>query len=248
MYPALIGLHGRRGAGKDTAFGFIQEWANERGVHAARRGFADLLKLSFARLFHPDMNIQEAVRWCDQLKEQGFVDLRLRLDDGSMGETRRIMEEIHVSGRALLQRHGTEGHRDVFGENFWVDALLPSKEFEWTGVGQKVMPEAEKPRVSNYPTWAKSFVDGPFVQSIPEICCVTDVRFVNEAKRIIELNGRVWRIERDGATEDSHSSEVPLPNDLVMFAALNETGNPDALRSQVRAIMDREFSERFPAA
>jgi hypothetical protein len=30
-----------------------------------------------------------------------------------------------MNGRELLQRYGTEAHRDVFGSDFWVDMALP---------------------------------------------------------------------------------------------------------------------------
>lgn len=30
-----------------------------------------------------------------------------------------------LSFRELLQRYGTEAHRDIFGQNFWVDVTLP---------------------------------------------------------------------------------------------------------------------------
>jgi len=74
----LIGLHGRLGAGKDTAFEGIHKWASERGVRAARRGFADALKLSFARLFIPDCGLDEAVNWCNTLKGHRRVSDFLR--------------------------------------------------------------------------------------------------------------------------------------------------------------------------
>jgi len=116
----LIGLHGRLGAGKDTAFEGIHKWASERGVRAARRGFADALKLSFARLFIPDCGLDEAVNWCNTLKGHESAS-RLAVSWGVFSEygTDTTIEHS-ITGRQALQRFGTEGHRDVFGEDFWV--------------------------------------------------------------------------------------------------------------------------------
>lgn len=220
--PALIGLHGRQRAGKDTAFGFVQEWATERGVHAARRGFADLLKLSFARLFDPTFNHVEAVQWCNRVKFDGKLHLEVLLDEQISSDrrtTRQVKESIFVHGRTLLQRFGTESHRDVFGDDFWVDALLP------TG------SEAASP------IWVKSFTDGPFVENIPQVCVITDVRFENEAQRIKALGGEVWHIDRWTESSDSHSSEKILPPELIDYTIVNNS-TIDHFRDMVREVCD----------
>lgn len=64
----LIGLHGRAGSGKDTAFLAIQKWAEERGLVAVRQGFADKLKLSACRIFFPDCDLKFALEWSDKIK------------------------------------------------------------------------------------------------------------------------------------------------------------------------------------
>jgi len=51
----LIGINGKKGSGKDTACDFIRTWAADRNMTVERRGFADLLKWSIARLFIPDI-------------------------------------------------------------------------------------------------------------------------------------------------------------------------------------------------
>jgi hypothetical protein len=214
----LIGLNGRRGAGKDTAFGFIQEWAAERGLHAARRGFADLLKLSFARLFIPDCSIDEAVSWCDTLKEDSDLELSWTREDAHQTLT---TIQHRITGRQALQRHGTEGHRDVFGPDFWIDALLP--------IGGDI---------------SHNF-SGPFDQKFPEICCVTDTRFENEARRIRERGGVVVEIVRGKENQDQHISEVPLPADLIDTEIWND-GTMDDLRRRVRTWCGTNIGEVGP--
>lgn len=108
----LIGLHGGAGHGKDTVCEFIREWCEDWDVASRREAFADRLKLSAARLFFPDLCLEDAVAWCNQLKTGGKVTVT------------GVDVEAEATGRELLQRYGTESHRDVFGSDFWVDAAL----------------------------------------------------------------------------------------------------------------------------
>lgn len=214
----LIGLHGQRGSGKDTAFRYAHEWATERGVSAGRRGFADALKLSFARLFIPNISLGEAIDWCNRIKEGGtlWIEDEVAYPD----QTSTLTHEI--SGRVALQRYGTEGHRDVFGSDFWVDALLP--------------------RGGGWPMNFSGEMD--FSMEPPEICAVTDVRFENEAERIRELGGIIIKIDRSVGDPDNHVSEFPLPNRLIDFVIENNT-TLTVFREDVRAFMDAQYGTKF---
>ena len=54
------------------------------------------------------------------------------------------------------------------------------------------------------------------IENVDGLCVVDDVRFPNEAKYIQSRGGKVWRLHRDGIeSNDSHSSEIPLSDDLV---------------------------------
>ena len=109
----LLGLTGFARSGKDTVAKMVAELTP--GV-TKRAAFADLLKLSAARSLHvpvspDDVGIEGVRRWADRFK----ADHEIRIVDGE-GEL------IHsISGRAFLQRFGTEGHRDIFGDDFWIE-------------------------------------------------------------------------------------------------------------------------------
>lgn len=111
----VIGLAGRARVGKNTVAGFIAE-LTDGPVHEA--AFADLIKVSAARAlgvkFHGDEVGLDAVRrWADALK----TDHSIRI----VGENG---EQLHqITGRSFLQRYGTEAHRELFGDDFWVDAV-----------------------------------------------------------------------------------------------------------------------------
>jgi hypothetical protein len=103
----LIGITGKAGSGKDTTFERIVEMSNRMGLPSARRiAFADKLKLSAAALLNlsvEDINSHKSSAGGGQLTILGKP----------------------MSMREFLQRYGTEAHRQVFGDNFWVDAALP---------------------------------------------------------------------------------------------------------------------------
>jgi hypothetical protein len=106
----IIGVTGKMGSGKDTFY----KMANKHISFAERRAFADKLKESAAALLgctSSDLN-----EW-------------------------KLDKDLHISGghwdyfnhsplftwsfREFLQRYGTEAHREIFGENFWLEQCLP---------------------------------------------------------------------------------------------------------------------------
>ena len=220
--PVLIGITGKAFSGKDTAFSLIEEWAEERGVRAVRRAFADNIKLSFARLFIPDISREEALVWCDRLKANGAI----RLDDvRDVNEQRTTLSE-EITVRLALQRYGTECHRNLFGLDFWIDQLLPLDDEDGNN-------------------WLGNFWYG-FGVEWPQICVVTDVRFNDEALRVIDLGGMNLRIRRKSnePDEDSHVSEHGISDGLVDFT-INNNGTIDNLRTSVHDWLDARVADRL---
>lgn len=119
----LLGMHAKKGVGKDTAYQRIANmYAHEAspyytgGIPVYRKSFADLLYKSAAgstglnesdiRAFVRDPNVRIEV-------------YRYQNRKGPRGGRR-----IHAfTFRQFLQWYGTEGHRQVFSENFWTDAV-----------------------------------------------------------------------------------------------------------------------------
>lgn len=208
----LLGFHGQKQSGKDTACAYLKEWATRRGLRVERRGFADLLKLSAARCFFPTIDLLDARDWADAIKYENVFS---------------IPPDSHqISGREFLQHYGTEAHRDIFGEDFWVDALLP------LGYSER-----------GYPKWWNGFLRDSDV-SAPDIAVVSDVRFINEAERMRACGGRVWEIVRPGDSADTHRSELPLSEDLVDGKLMN-TSTLDEFRNTIFKLMDAHFDDYF---
>jgi hypothetical protein len=102
----LLGLIGLKGTGKDTVAAYlIKEYGYER------RAFADKLKQSAAALF----GINSAEWETFKNDDNAWISLH--------AYENLLVSKVTV--REFLQRYGTESHRDIFGNNFWVDQVLP---------------------------------------------------------------------------------------------------------------------------
>lgn len=205
----LIGLHGRAGSGKDTVFSIMEDTVKDYTFK--RDAFADRLKLSAIRNFKPDCTIEDAYDICEVLKSDGFVMLHRDSYDTN---------PIAITGREFLQHYGTEAHRQVFTDDFWVDAVLPDLEDKYS-FGREDVEE-----------W--------------DILVVTDVRFPNEAEAIRKVGGVIWQIYRPQPDEsyNKHSSEKPLDSNLIDWIVLND-GDLDQLKDQVGRAWDKTLRGPF---
>lgn len=226
--PQLIGLNGKARSGKDTTADLIQSWCNANNFSSARHGFADKLKESAA---HSVGVFEDEIEFCNELKAKGTSVLVVKPLPGELSGSDVISA---VTGREFLQYYGTEAHREVFGSDFWVDSLLPNtqenfgKRFE-----EEVIEGNSRASFEPLPDWWKNFRAGA---AIADFCLVTDVRFDNEAERIIELGGSIWRIVRDGSGAGEHASEQELPGELVSIT-IDNNGTLNDLSESVETIM-----------
>lgn len=101
----LIGLAGRSGAGKDTAFQFL---ADSLPFQFERRAFADSMKASAMAAFGLSADL------ADEFKTRATVTV-------AFGENEPV---VSLTGREFIQRYGTEAHRHIFGDEFWIDRTL----------------------------------------------------------------------------------------------------------------------------
>lgn len=170
----IIGLHGHKRVGKDTVYEIIQS----SYPHAIRLAFADKIKESLAALFGVSM------REIDTLKEEGGM---FKVESQSFKHS--------YSWRTFAQRYGTEAHRELFGDDFWVDMTLP---------------------LDMQHLW------------LSELVVVTDVRFKNEARRILDLGGHIIHLARTELDKnDIHISEEPLPNEYISYIIHNNSSLED---------------------
>lgn len=198
----LIGINGFKRSGKGTVAEIITTIRADDNVKSV--GFADKLKLLAAQsLGYTGLTELQAIALMDEFKEDGWVTI-------GVGVTTKT-----ITGRQYLQNIG-DNARNLFGENFWIDQVLPNPLLEEGWVEDATRVSALERR---YPD--------------VDVLCVTDVRYPNEAQRIKALGGMVWEVLRPGTESDGHISEVPLPEKLIDWQIENS--------GSYKLLLDRVF-------
>lgn len=211
----LIGITGAKGSGKGTVAEFVAKWANQRGALSVDRGFADKLKWAMARIFWPEISMEDAIEWANKFKNEADASVELCAGKDDLIGPRA---SCRITGRQLFQHGGTEMGREIFGDNFWIDQLLPPEHWEANFFGS-VLDEAN-------------------------IATVSDLRFENEALRIKDLGGMIWHVDRPGFEPDGHASEKPFPARAVDTFIYN-IGSLDTLRGEVDAACNELVLEKL---
>lgn len=207
----LIGINGFKRSGKGETGRAVQDLMGDRRYETTTLlGFADKLKIIAAKaLGYTDLTDQECVELMDRCKETWLFTIDEIVEVQPNPFPIRNYQHIHrLSGRQYLQWFGTEA-RKVFGDDFWVDQVLP-------------LPEGIHVYVNG---WQQEWYGTSHV-------AFTDLRFPNEAQRILDLGGEVWEVLRPGTNSDGHDSELVLPRELVT-RQIHNSGDLMNLRFQV---------------
>jgi hypothetical protein len=222
--PALIALHGVKGAGKDTAFDFIVKWCAGRSqpLSAVRRGFGDKVKWAFARQFFPQISEEDAIKWANEFKNSDRI---FRVPGV-------IVYSVDVTFRQAIAQFATESARDIYGWDFWVDQVLPLEPTDKHPEGWR----------GHFMVPPRTVEDDPY--SFAHYAVMTDLRFPNEMERIRALGGLTVKVKRRVAEQavieeaecqgrDVHESELGLPDDMFDVVINNDRDLDDLYRSVV---------------
>lgn len=205
----LVGFNGFKGSGKNTSANILSEIYGDGSGVVYQIGFADRVKIAAARaLGFLDATPRECIALMDAAKERWLIDYRTEDDVVQLGT---------ITGRQYLQNIGVE-MRKLFGEDFWVDQVLP----------QPLLPgDSPGPRTEY------------LYERYPDVDClaITDLRFENEAKRILDLGGEVWRVNNPSCESDGHDSEQMLPDSCVTYE-IDNSGSINDLELEVERAMD----------
>lgn len=225
----LLGINGYKTSGKDTTYLTIKNlvegvanldaYPNER---VERRAFADNLKIMAMLALGLEGDDNYLIEQADLLKENGRITTMI--PDVRFDWPGTYIEE-QIKGRSYLQKFG-EHARTVFGDTFWVDQVLP----------RPVEPSYKLDPHVFEPIWGTVGRKGERV-GLPHTACVTDVRYPNEAERTLALHGEVIEVVRPGLKSDGHSTEKPLPRELVSHTLINDGGFKE-LTAKVKLFLD----------
>lgn len=200
----VIGLHGFAGSGKGEVAKILSEILPGR---VKLLGFADKVKIYAAKQLGYRGSDSDLIRFMDEFKERGRVD-----SFASLNEVKRAMfptSSMGLTGREYLQNVGNEA-REIFGEGFWVDQVLPYGHF---GISDDI------PAYEGF-DWL----------------VIVDLRYTNEAYRVQWYRGEVWNIMRPGIVAGRHISEFGIPAYLIDKTVYNDGSLAD-LRKQVESFV-----------
>lgn len=192
----LIALHGIDECGKGLVGSLIEEIAEENDLWAMCQGFADRVKYSIAASF--GIKKEDAIAWCDWLKTNGEIVVQKAGD----------FDLITIDGRQFIRDFATDGHREIFGDDFWVRQLLPIDSY----ARDKIWYDAER-------------------IAIARIQVITDLRFMSEAQSVSALNGEIWEITGRGTgwNGDFHGE--------VCNYYIDNSGTPAETKEHVREML-----------
>ena len=216
---AIIGISGKKGAGKDTIGKIIQHltrnYTDDLDIIAYNveqdkditsdwqiKKFATKLKEIVSILTGCSVEDLESQEFKNELlsREWDFVDTSAH-GNVTLNTVKRINLGMNnkYTYRRFLQRVGTDAMRNLVHEDIWVNALfvdykeeLDAKHFK-SNIGESTL---------KFPNWI-----------------ITDVRFINELEAIKNRGGLMIRVNRSINDTDSHISEQALdyfPSDIVI--------------------------------
>jgi hypothetical protein len=134
----ILGFHGKLGSGKDTAG---ERMAAIVSLPSQRLSFAAKLKESAAAFFDIDVADWETYKNDPEVQillTVGYKPALITVDLDETGAIQAQVAEIEepnvvraMTAREALQRWGTESHRSIFGDNFWVEQALADYEHDF---------------------------------------------------------------------------------------------------------------------
>lgn len=208
----IIGINGFKRSGKGaTAAAVADILGGQYKVHEV--GFADKVKLWAAMSLGLVGTDTQLIELMNQAKETWALEVYST--PGDPPRPRGWAMTTGLTGREYLQHIGNRA-RHLFGDDFWVDQVLPSRLL--------------------LPTQAARVLDSMYPGI--DVLVMADLRYENEAQRVLDHGGTVWEVIRPGVESDGHASERPLPRSMVSWQIVND-GGLDVLRDRtVQAIAE----------
>lgn len=220
----IIGVNGFKRSGKGETAAAVTDLGATLvpGFTTTEVGFADKLKILAAKtLGFIERSDEECIALMNECKEEWLISIRKRITFEAHSEAGGVfpfVEEAEwhrITGREYLQNLGNEA-RAVFGADFWVDQVL---------LNPANIDERDWSQNDNIEEYVAEQYGTDYV-------LITDLRYENEARRVLDCGGEVWEVLRPGTGSDGHASEQPLPRELVT-RQIDNSGDLLALRYEV---------------
>lgn len=244
----LIGICGRARSGKDTIANIlVKEFGFTRVALAdpIKRAARDFFDLTWEQCWGdlkdtPDERYpitKSSHRWHRNPPETAEEHLRGEFTCLDCGKVVSPYEEVlggcqsFLTPRHVFQQFGTEIGRTCY-PTVWVDyAMRVAKELLHPEDPDDGVPRYSPNAGVYYPTGVTVLAKG---------VVISDVRYENEADRIVKEGGVVWRVCReDAGIHGKHSSEeLAIPEGYIGESIEND-GSIEDLEKRVRSLMAR---------
>jgi len=249
----IIALTGTKGSGKSTAARIIKRLLQEEaGIASVEISFADEIKRICMSVF----NFSEDQLWGPS-ENREVPDTRYPREHhiwrgavcASCGQT-DTRSKCFLTPRYALQTLGTEWGRGCY-DAIWVSNTLDAAERILLNSRETQLSLFEPSRCVTYDR-VKGIVPLQGAQIAPTVVVVIpDVRFVNEAKSVGRLSGRIQpvlllRIKKPGDTARStHQSETEMDKIYAPYAIINDGHDIEKLTSALRSVLS-SFPDKLP--
>lgn len=234
----LVALAGESRSGKGTCAAVFAEEAAAAGLTSFERQLSDNGKWHLARIFKPTISRADAVTWFEQMKS--LTDVKIQITSASSGWPGGRATDIEVALQKFLQHALQQGGRDIFGEHFWTDMIIP--EFDGDSpYSQRYGPDEGRVSGESYVRcWLDKFFDDESGSRPTDLAIISDLRQPNEAQRVNSCRGRVIQLVRPHAddqykTGSDHITERMLPFELVDHVIAND-GDLEHLKETARVV------------
>lgn len=225
----LIALAGPSRSGKGTAARIIAEECVKLGLTSLERQLSDNGKWSLARIFRPTIGRVEAVAWFEALKGD---DVRVSIEGYNSGEFARVPLQ------KFLQHGLQEGGRDIFGEDLWTDRII-ALAVDGDVFSSQRRGDRDQPAPS---AWLDTFFDDESGVEPTDVAIISDLRQLNEARRVRDIGGLVVEMVRPEVDDQyrtgvAHITERRLPFELSHYEVANN-GMIEDLENSIRLLFE----------
>lgn len=239
----IIGINGKIGSGKDTVGSIIQYltlrhkqlpkgFDSERDVvsfndfkTSINYNLSDWQIKKFAGKLKQTASLLTGVPM-EMFEDQEFKKQEMPECWNKLQQSGRSKAVVPMTYRLFLQELGTEAMRNGLHSNVWVNALFA----DYHPTPNKSMDES----------FMEQFVTGSseIHYTLPN-WIITDMRFPNEMKAVVEKSGITIRVVRPGTAQGTHPSEIALDDATFDYEIIND-GTIEDLIEKVKAILTKE--------
>ena len=247
----IIGVNGYSGVGKDTVGIIIQYlMCANKGSLTIEDVIADyeshewwLEEQSGWQIKKFAGKLKQIATILTGIKEKKFEDQEFKKT--YMSEewwTTKDDTVIKMTVRDFLQKLGTDALREGLHENIWVNALM--SDYQPIVDLQTFRYAKEYSDTREFTEDNKTFSVRELLEYLKEVprpkWIITDVRFINEAKAIKDVQGKIIRINRtDFNPINAHPSEIAL-DDWQFDYTIDNNGSLLDLQESIKNILTNE--------